>query len=152
MDYRRFLGECHPEYPSFRLDAVPHGFVAMASKLFSLQQVEKLLFIRIHPDIAKQFELLQVAEILDKAEYVTDSEAWMHEPGRIWYIFNTEYLDLNPGYHQYRLTFQNTFTKDICLLYFAYTIQDNDPDKPYIYMNREYLDSDSDSDTESDSE
>lgn len=154
MDYHRFLNECRSEYPAFRLDAVPHGFTAMASKLFSLFQVEKTLFIRVHPDIAKQFELKDVAELADKAKRVKDSNAWTHEQGRIWYLFDTDYLNLTVGYHQYRLTFQNTSTGDPCLLYFSYIIQDNDPDKPYYYMAeaRKYLDSDSDSEEDTDSD
>lgn len=153
MDYNRFLNDHRPEYPAFRLDAVPHEFSALASRVFSLQQVEKILFVRIHPDIARQFELIQVAEIADKAEKVTDKKAWTHDTCRIWYKFDPEYLNMTVGYHQYRMTFQNTLTSDTCLLYFAYTIQDNDPEKPYIYMHRDMdTDSDTDSDTESDTD
>ena len=153
MDYRWFLNDPRPEYPAFRLDAVPHEFSALASRVFSLQQVEKILFVRIHPDIAKQFELTEVAEVKDTAVIVKSSKAWTHDTSRIWYKFNPQYLDLDPGYHQYRLTFTNTVTQDTCLLYFAYTIQDSDPEKPYIYMERAWLyDSDSDSESESDTD
>ena len=165
MDYFRFLNDCRPEYPAFRLDAVPFGFSALASKVFSIAQVEKILYIRVHPEIAKQFELDSVTEIKEKNKTLS-KKACTHDTSRIWYKFDPEYLNLKAGYHQYRMEFTNITTGDACQLYFAYTIQDNDPEKPYYYMEnaRKYLDTDTeseedtetetetDSDTESDTE
>lgn len=170
------------EFPSFRLDAVDHKDVAMVSELFSLQQVQEYLFIRIPPHIAHDYELYQVDEIVDEAipledkdsdtdsdtdtDTDTDSDSdsdsdsdtdtdtdteestssktktpWEHEPYRIWYKFKSELLNMETGYHQYRMSFRNNFTGDTCLLYFAYIIQNNNPDKPYYYMEtaRKYL-------------
>ena len=154
MDYFRFLRDCRPEYPAFRLDAVPYGFSALASKVFNLAQVEGILYVRIHPEIARQFKLSEVSEVAVKIKTIS-SKACTHDTSRIWYKFNPKYLNLDPGYHQYRMIFTNTATGDTCQLYFAYTIQDNNPDKPYYYMEeaRKYLDSeDTETDTESDTE
>lgn len=124
-------------YPMFRLDAVPHKDVASASKVFSLQEVEYFLFVRIDATIAKVFTLYQVDEITDEAEFVCPMELWEHDPGRIWYKFHTDKLNLTTGYHTYRLSFVNTYTNDNLLLYIAYVIQNNKPDKPYMYMDKE---------------
>lgn len=165
MDNYRILNRCEKEFPSFRLDAVQHKDVSHVSELFSLQQVEEYLFIRIPAYIAKEYELYQVAEISDVAIPLEDSDTdsdtdtdtesdsdgtsndaqinnlWEHDPYRIWYKFKSETLDMETGYHQYRMSFKNTVTGDTCLLYFAYTIQNNNPDKPYYYMEnaRKYL-------------
>ena len=169
---------CPKEFPSFRLDAVTHRNVAMVSELFSLQQVEEYLFVRIPPHIAHEYELYEVAEIKEKAipledpdsdsdsdsedtvdidsdsdsDSDTDSDSdsdseddpkypWEHDKGRIWYKFKSELLDMETGYHQYRMSFKNSVTGDTCLLYFAYRIQNNYTDKPYYYMEnaRKYL-------------
>lgn len=47
-------------------------------------------------------------------------------------------LDLNlaPGYHKYRLSFIDICTNDTTYLYFAYQVQTDAPDKPYLYMER----------------
>lgn len=176
------------EFPAFRLDAVVHEDVAMVSELFSLQQVQEYLFIRIPPYIAHDYELYRVDEIADTAIPLEDSDSdsdsdtesdtdsdtdtdtesdsdsdsdidsdtdtdteesttfkkktpWEHEPYRVWYKFRSELLNMKIGYHQYRMSFRNSFNGDTCLLYFAYTIQSNNPDKPYYYMGvaREYL-------------
>ena len=121
----------------FQLEAVPHKFVALASKVFSLQEVQHFLFVKVDAEFAKTYELYQVAEIQDKAEYLCDKNLWEHDPGRIWYRFRSHQLNLTTGYHTYRLSFVNTITNDTALLYIAYVIQNNDPDKPYIYMDKE---------------
>lgn len=124
-------------YPVFQLNAVPHKDVASASKVFSLQEVEYFLFIRVAPDFARNFELYQVDEIRDEAEFVCPKYLWEHDPGRMWYRFHSKMLNLETGYHTYRLSFVNTFTHDTSLLYIAYVIQNNNPKKPYMYMDKE---------------
>ena len=45
-------------------------------------------------------------------------------------------LCIDIGLHQYELTFINTINADNYHYYFQYIIQDDNPEKPYIYMNR----------------
>ncbi len=125
------------KYETFQLEAAPHKDLAMVSKLFSLQQVQHFLYVKIDPEFAKCFALYQVAEIREDAEIVCPKNLWKHEPGRIWYRFNTDKLNLETGYHNYRLSFVNIHTNDTSLLYIAYIIQNNKPDKPYMYMDKE---------------
>lgn len=122
------------DYPVFRLNAVPHKDVARESKVFSLQEFEYFLFIRVPDVFAKDFELYQVDEVVDTDEFVCHRELWEHDPGRVWYKFKSHMLNTTTGYHTYRLSFINTITNDITLLYIAYVIQNNKPDKPYMYM------------------
>lgn len=124
-------------YPSFMLDAVRHKDVASASKLFSLQEFEYFLFVRVPTGIAKSYELYQVDEIRDKDEFVCHKDLWEHDPGRVWYKFKSAMLNKDGGYHTYRLSFVNTTTNDTCLLYMSYVVQTNKPNKPYLYMDKD---------------
>ena len=46
-------------------------------------------------------------------------------------------LNLEVGQHDYLIKYVDSFTGDIVLLYFSYIIQDDNPSKPYIYMDKE---------------
>lgn len=150
MENNWVLKDFAKEFPSFRLDAVTHENVALASELFSLQQVQEILYVRVPVYIAREYELYQVDEIRCKAFPLEDPDSdsdsdsdsdtehpWEHDSKRIWYKFKSELLNMETGYHTYRLSFRNITTQDTCLLYIAYTIQNNKPDKPYIYMDPE---------------
>lgn len=123
--------------PVFMLDAVPHHQVASFSKVFSLPEVEYFLYVRIPAEITKTYELYQVSEIRDEAEVLCDKNLWEHDPSRIWYRFHSEKLNLNTGYHMYRLSFVNVFHNETCTLYISYVIQNNKPEKPYNYMDKD---------------
>lgn len=45
-------------------------------------------------------------------------------------------LNMNVGQHEYQIHYIDPFTKNVIVLYFAYIIQDDNPDTPYVYMNR----------------
>lgn len=125
------------EYPAFKLTAVTHKDIAYASKVFSLQEFQPYLYVDIPVYIAKHFSLYELDEIVEKAEPVCVKCLWDHPQCSIWYRFHTNKLNQESGYHCYRMCFVDTFTKDIVYLYFAYTVQTNNPDKPYIYMDLE---------------
>ena len=122
--------------PVFKLYAVPHKEVALHSPVFSLPEVEYFLYVRVPASITRTYELYQVSEIRDTAEVLCDKDLWEHDPCRIWYRFRTEKLNLNAGFHMYRLSFVDVFHNDTCSLYISYTLQTNNPDKPYDYMSK----------------
>ena len=126
-------------YPVFKLNAVEHKDLASASEVFSLSQFEYYLFVRIPEHIAKVYELYQVDEIVDKAEFVCHKNLWHHDRGRVWYKFHAGMLNKKPGLHVYRLSFVNpcACSMNTIQLYMGYVVQDSDPDKPYIYMNKD---------------
>lgn len=46
-------------------------------------------------------------------------------------------LNLEVGQHDYMIKYIDCFTGDMVPLYFSYIIQDDNPTKPYIYMDKE---------------
>lgn len=124
-------------YPVFKVNAVEHKDLASASEVFSLSQFEYYLFVRIPEHIAKVYELYQVDEIVDKAEFVCHKNLWHHDRGRVWYKFHAGMLNKKPGLHVYRLSFVNPCCMNTIQLYMGYVVQDSNPDKPYVYMNKD---------------
>lgn len=49
----------------------------------------------------------------------------------------SEGLNTEVGQHDYMIRYVDCFTGDIVPLYFSYIIQDDNPNKPYIYMDKE---------------
>lgn len=126
------------EYPAFRLDAVTYDKIATANKIFNGSEIEYWLHIHVPHTFARSYELYQIDEVADEIKPVCFKKLWEHDPGRAWYKFKSHMLNLTNGYHLYRLSFVNTHTDDTALLYMTYTIQTNQVDKPYIYMDREH--------------
>ena len=48
-----------------------------------------------------------------------------------------QYLNLKSGKHTYRLMFVERYTDTDFSLYFSYIIQDDSPEKPYVYMKED---------------
>jgi hypothetical protein len=56
---------------------------------------------------------------------------------RPWIDIKSTALNMDVGHHVYKLHFRQKYTNVLSNLFFAYTIQNDNPEKPYIYMNRE---------------
>lgn len=46
-----------------------------------------------------------------------------------------EGLNTTPGQHDYQIQYVDILTDDISRLYFSYIVQNDNPEKPYIYMD-----------------
>lgn len=125
------------DYPVFNLIAVPHRDVASANRVFNTSEIDYFLFVKVPQEFGRHFELYRVDEILEKEEKVCCKDMWEHDRGRPWYRFKSEKLNMDPGYHIYRLSFVNYSTNDTSMLFISYIIQSNGPEKPYIYMDPE---------------
>ncbi len=107
------------------------------SVVLNVNQLEYFTYLELPNDIAKFLSLYCVQEFntpkgpieLDYSDKIT------RECLRPWLkietsIFNTEY-----GFHMYKFQFVDTRTTDVVSLYFAYNLQNSNPDKTsYIYM------------------
>ena len=51
-----------------------------------------------------------------------------------WIDVESRHLDKAPGFHRYRI--QGNKAGEMISLYFNYRVQSDNPEKPYIYMNR----------------
>ena len=95
------------------------------------------LWLEIPRDIAKDLTLELVRE-LGISQREIDIETYIvREDIKPWLIINPNGLDFTPGFHMLQFIFRNQELQVYQSLYFSYTAQVDNPEKPYIYMNRE---------------
>lgn len=97
-------------------------------------EVEYYLYVHIPEELCKLYKLFQVDSIAPKHCTLPMNQLIQQECFKPWIRINTAVLDLSIGLHTYKLSMVNTLTNDVVSIYFGYIIQDDDPDKPYVYM------------------
>lgn len=101
--------------------------------VFNLNLLGPVMHVGIDLDVHASCRLLQIADTKTQA-VVAPYE--YDELGKPWVDIMVDLLDLSIGLHTYRLEFVNLNTGDTYYQYFNYTIQDDNPEQPYIYMQR----------------
>ena len=107
------------------------------SVVLNVNQLEYFTYLEIPHDIAKFLSLYCVQEFntpkgpieLDYSDKIT------RECLRPWLKIETSIFNTECGFHMYKFQFVDTRTTDVVSLYFAYNLQNSNPDKTsYIYM------------------
>ena len=115
---------------SCRLPQLPLNTVIYNSK-----DVSEVICVKLPPEMPRGMELTEIYN-LNSSEDVDFADQVTREEHRPWIDIQTSILDTMVGQHTYRMTFSNLGCKLNATCWFSYIIQDNDPEKPYIYMNR----------------
>lgn len=104
------------------------------SKVFNKSRIQSHDIWMILPEeLSILFDVQNIREI--KTGFIVPSESMFRE-GKFIKI-NNEVINEEIGLHTYELTMKNQITNDLFYCYAQYSIQDDNPDTPYIYMNRE---------------
>lgn len=122
-------------------------FLEATHKLNPLQVINKnelpyILPIKLSEGWKLSWRLYEVVELTPTYRVIDNfNEIFTVVPNRPWVDAKSSGLNTVAGYHKYRLSLIDATTDIVTFLYFGYQIQDDNPDKPYIYMNREESDS-----------
>lgn len=126
------------EYPChFQLydysDAIAH------SETISVCETMDKIWLKLPNGLAKYLTLYQLIKLgpENNGTEVDIADKIQRDTNRTWLTASRTLFDMTAGFHMYQLVFLDSFTQQYRDLYFCYHIQDNDPEKPYIYMNRE---------------
>ena len=116
---------------SSKLSDLPLHTVIYNSKDFS-----EVVCVKLPPQMPRDMQLIEIynlnsSEDLDFTDFVTRDE------NRPWIDIQSSILDTTAGQHTYRMTFAKEDVKLTATCWFSYIIQDNNPEKPYIYMKRD---------------
>ena len=123
------------EYPVFSLDAVLRKDLSSHTKLFRVEDMEYFLWVKVDPEIARVYRFYELDEVDGEKKDINIHDICSHEPGRIWYKFNSLLLNRKQGLHTYRMHMVHQHNETTISLYFAYVVQRTDVDKDYIYMH-----------------
>ena len=132
------------DYPSFNVVADTYDKLPVNAPIINLHTVAFYLWIGIPHELNNDFSFAKLSKIVSTSS--RDEEDITNHADRVcsrpWIRVPSSVLDLSVGQHIYKLELVNKFTNDPVNLYFNYIIQDDDPPKPYNYMNelRKFLD------------
>lgn len=108
------------------------------TKVLNKQTLNAFIYIEIPPKIAQNCALIGVSEIVPKFKRLEDyAETFIPQDNYPWVRVQSDKLNVTPGMHVYDLEYVDTFSNATMSLYFAYILQDDDPEKLYIYMTRQ---------------
>lgn len=116
-----------------------HNEAVAHSATMNVGDLQDKFFLKLPNGLAKYLTLTKIESVgLENNGSDVDIEGKVEqETGRIWIIIDKGVFDVTVGFHMYRLIFEDSALQTERHLYFCYHIQDNAPEKPYIYMNRE---------------
>ena len=101
-------------------------------RIFNTKFLEPTIHIELPPDIVeKKCILLNIYE-LDTGDKLPCPVLC----GR-WIDIGVKHLNKSIGLHTYRIDLLNPRTGMVYDRYFSYTMQNDSPEKPYIYMKRD---------------
>lgn len=119
-----------------RVRATAFQLVGTTSAIFSIGELSDTIWVEAdNKYINSEWNLIHVFPFRDEQ---TDLREKMQlvDNNSPWFEFPTEELNLEIGFHMYKLIYENTYTHQLQDLYFGYTIQNSNPDTSnYIYMD-----------------
>lgn len=110
--------------------------IPLNTKIYNSKDFSEIVCIKLPPQMPRSMELSEIYN-LDTQEDIDFIDQVTRDEHRPWIDISSTILDLNPGQHVYRMTFRNPLRKLGATCWFSYIIQENNPEKPYIYMNRD---------------
>lgn len=108
-------------------------------KIVNINQLDYYTYIRIPEYMNINQQLYSITEVnTSTLSEPVDLYAYIQRDYlRPWLKIQTDMFNLMVGFHMYKFAFVDTETNDTTCLYFIYHIQNDNPEKPYIYMNRD---------------
>jgi len=105
------------------------------TKIYNSKDFSEIVCVKLPPQMPRDMDLTEIYN-LNASEDVDFADKTTRDEHRPWVDISSDILDLSAGQHTYRMTFQKPECKLKATCWFGYIIQDNNPEKPYIYMDR----------------
>lgn len=125
------------EYNVFRLFAETYQNLPQVTVVVNKNELPYFIWVKIPSMYKNEFELIKFEEVNNSESAKLDMDESISRDGcRPWFKVKSRCLNLTSGQHIYRMSLVNVCNDSMVYLYFSYILQDDDPDKSYIYMNR----------------
>lgn len=120
--------------PRLICKAAPYSEVVTYRKVFNLNELQGTLHVQLPDEVVEdRCILLQVSDIEDLENSISSDISVFTTP---WIDIPVSLLNKDSGIHTYLIKLAHGQTSDVLHVYFSYIVQDDNPDKPYIYMKR----------------
>lgn len=104
-------------------------------RCINVAEVSDDIYIKYPPSTSARLELSSVSQIGGKSGTIEPTE-FTQDGKTVWLKTDKANLDMSIGFHVYRFRFYDTELLANIDYYISYFVQDDDPEKPYIYMKR----------------
>ena len=106
------------------------------TKIYNKADFSEIVCVKLPAQMPRDMELTAIYN-LDTQEDLDFVDQTSRDEYKPWIDINSSILNTAAGQHTYRMTFQKLDCQLKATCWFSYIIQDNHPEKPYIYMNRD---------------
>ena len=123
------------------LETTNYNEIYKVNKVLNVKYLEYYIYAKLDPTLSDKYFLYDVREVVGSQK--VPKRAWINafvKDSPTWIKINTSLINTEVGQHIYKLSFVNRENDITCSQYICYTIQEDNPDTPYIYMNRENKD------------
>lgn len=116
---------------------LPYMDALAASRVVNFNELSTYMWVQIPNNEAPYVVLTDVQDMnVTPAASLDYSEKVTRDNRNCWMRIDLTLLNTEIGLHVYKFLFTNSITSEEVSLYLAYSIQNDNPDKPYIYMDR----------------
>ena len=120
--------------PNLYLETIYRDKISSVNKVFRRSEFDSIGYLPIHLNIdVRDYKFVSIYS-LNPMNFRLFKEEYNMCLCRAWIDVPVTSLDLSTGYHLYTVQLVNIHTNDIANLYFSYTIQNDEPEKPYLYL------------------
>ena len=125
------------QLPVCKVESCDFNELPMHTPVWNSKTVEEHVWIHVFPEITQSAEVCGLQRMENKSFVDVEYTGHMSQDAcKPWFRIDRDILSMDPGLHIYRLKFVTTISPLPFSVYFAYIIQEDNPEKPYIYMNR----------------
>ena len=119
-----------------KVDACNYNELSKHTPIFNAKTLGTSISVYLKPEVARDLDLYQLDDISTDTVEVPVT-GFVTRTNVCWFDILTSILDRTPGHHIYRMSLINKRnTQETVFQYFAYIIQDDNPNKPYVYMDK----------------
>lgn len=119
------------------LEACPYKDLSKHSKVFNIHALEYHLWIYLEPDTVREAVFLGAEEVGPNADNSRIFPDTFERKSECWIRVNRGYLSDTIGKHTIKLMFVDRYTDTDFSLFVSYYMQNDNPEKPYVYMKEE---------------
>lgn len=118
--------------PKFHVEALHYDEAIANSKVFSKLEMNNYLWLKIPVEFAEDFKIDSIKRVMPSEVDLTDVS--YRDNWATWIKVPTENLQDFNVLQVFKIVFTNVLTGDEQDLFFAYSVQTEDVEKPYIYV------------------
>lgn len=124
-------------YNNNQVNAVYYEKLGGNTPVIDIRALPDRMYVKL-ADVVRGFHVYKIYEIspIDSTYTLDIGTHAIVSENKGWIDIQTDKLNLNNGLHIYRIDFVNTDNLDTIHLYFGYHINNENVEKPYIYMKR----------------